>query len=472
MIGVARVGRLVLTLVVAVGMMPAVAWGAGWVIQPTPQPPGESINLSGVSCLSVSACTAVGDYYNQRGVERTLAERWDGMSWTIEATVDPPETSSDLPNGLSGVSCPSASVCTAVGFYSGSGSGLLPLVERREGASWALQAIPMPPDAGGELSGVSCPSVSACIAVGTFYRGDSSFTLVEQWDGTAWTVQPTPNPANASGSDTHLVAVSCLSASTCAAVGWYIDTRFGALALAERWDGKTWAIQRTPSPAGSIESHLTGVSCPSAMSCTAVGNTNSGTGPVALAERWNGTSWKVQRMPDPGIPSGVSCPSVSVCTAVSETEADRWEGTSWAVQSIPIPPDASAPELSGVSCPSVTACTAVGSGLVGGLIATWTGPGAPSVSIRSPTQGARYTPGQVAIGSTTAARKPRVVLGSLPAWAQFPNGSPSDHHARAGRGAFTVTATSKDGRRASRTVSYTIRPSNPAHRLAHRTCSP
>lgn len=41
----------------------------------------------------------------------TLAEAWDGTSWSIQPTVNPAGFSE-----LSGVACRSAGVCTAVGF--------------------------------------------------------------------------------------------------------------------------------------------------------------------------------------------------------------------------------------------------------------------------------------------------------------------------------------------------------------------
>jgi hypothetical protein len=63
--------------------------------------------------------------------------------------------------------------------------------------------------------------------------------------------------------------------------------------LAARWDGKTWAIQATPSPPG-LGSVFNAVSCPSATACVAVGQ-----GPFGLlAARWDGKNWVL--MPTPG----------------------------------------------------------------------------------------------------------------------------------------------------------------------------
>jgi hypothetical protein len=68
-----------------------------------------------VSCTSATACTAVGHYQNGAGTRVTLAERWDGTSWTIQPT--PSLSPNYFYTTLSGVSCTSATACTAVGAH-------------------------------------------------------------------------------------------------------------------------------------------------------------------------------------------------------------------------------------------------------------------------------------------------------------------------------------------------------------------
>ena len=103
--GVLRVGRVVLMLVVAVGVMPPAALAAGWSVVPSAPLQVPAGSLSGVSCVSTSACTAVGHYTNKAGDEVTLAERWDGTSWAIQTTPNP---TGAIGSELSGVSCVSA----------------------------------------------------------------------------------------------------------------------------------------------------------------------------------------------------------------------------------------------------------------------------------------------------------------------------------------------------------------------------
>jgi hypothetical protein len=145
-------------------------------------------------------------------------------------------------------------------------------------------------------------------------------TLAEHWDGTSWAIQPTPNPPGASGS--LLNGVSCSAASCTAAGWWYSPSASAELTLAERWDGTSWAIQATPNPTGAADTLLEAVSCPTATACTAVGITTSPTSnPAAVAEAWNGVTWVVQPTSSPAKAqatelSGVSCVTAATCTAV------------------------------------------------------------------------------------------------------------------------------------------------------------
>ena len=84
-----------------------------------PQPDRRAVEpsvLQGVSCTSATACTAVGDYVNRDGTQVTLAERWNGTSWTIQSTPNPTGAQyAGWTATLQGVSCTSATACTAVG---------------------------------------------------------------------------------------------------------------------------------------------------------------------------------------------------------------------------------------------------------------------------------------------------------------------------------------------------------------------
>jgi hypothetical protein len=168
----------------------------------------------------------------------------------------------------------------------------------------------------GDLEGVSCSSAKACTAVGdSDSSDDKSDTLIEHWNGAKWAIQAAPKPP--SGNESYLTGVSCPSAKVCTAVGAYGSVN-GSLTLAERWNGAKWVVQSTPNPSGEQDSKLNGVSCPSAKACTAVGSNGD---EATLAERWNGTKWALQHAPNPADAGaspllGVSCSSAPACTAV------------------------------------------------------------------------------------------------------------------------------------------------------------
>ena len=338
--------------------------GTAWTIQSTPSP-GQSPSLLSVSCTSSSACIASGNYTDSSGAGVTLAEQWNGTKWTVKSTPNPSGSQFAF---LNSVWCSSSSACTAVGASFDSSGAASTLAERWDGSKWTLQATSnVPGGRGGLFIGVACPEASACIAVG--YGFDASGTLVtlgEGWDGTQWSIQPTANPEGSRGA--QLLGVACISTVSCMSVG---QSTGGT--LAERWDGTAWRITPTPNPAGAAGSGLNGVTCTSSPStCIAVGVAfdSSGNSVGTITERRDGTTWSIQPTPTSGSPGSflgaVSCTSPSACTAVGNTAsallAERWDGATWTVQSTPNPPGTQGQGgfFSGVWCSSPSACTAVG----------------------------------------------------------------------------------------------------------------
>jgi hypothetical protein len=92
--------------------------GTKWAIQPTPNQNGPVNQLRGVSCTSATSCTAVGD----GNISKVLAEAWNGTTWAIQSTATPAGARYPL---FSAVSCRPAGPCTGVGGYGHT------LVERR-----------------------------------------------------------------------------------------------------------------------------------------------------------------------------------------------------------------------------------------------------------------------------------------------------------------------------------------------------
>jgi hypothetical protein len=158
---------------------------------------------------------------------------------------------------------------------------------RWSGVSWHAQHVPTadPGEQSDALTGVSCTSASACMAVGISGCGNcDTFSSAERWNGTRWRAANPRNPGAAEEND-YLSDVSCVSARMCVAVGNRQGGGTGDYLLAERWNGRRWAVQPTPSVRQGtflcgtltlsclgVYGVLSGVSCTSATTCIAVGS--------------------------------------------------------------------------------------------------------------------------------------------------------------------------------------------------------
>jgi hypothetical protein len=159
------------------------------------------------------------------------------------------------------------------------------------------------------------------------------------------------------------------------ATGTYIDNSSDLeLPLIEQWNGLSWSSGTVPAPAGAVAARLFDISCIGASWCMAVGEGLTDTTEVAFADEWNGTSWKLARIPGPdGLGSAlgsVSCTAPNACTAVgaildndTETEstlAEAFNGTRWTAQKTADKAGKYDSYLYGVSCVAGGACMAVG----------------------------------------------------------------------------------------------------------------
>jgi hypothetical protein len=356
-----RVVRQVMLLVgagvVAAAVVAQSAAAAGWSIQPAPKPMHSGgAWLSGVSCTSRRDCVAVGESLRQSTFEPIpLVEHWNGTSWSIERTPIP--TGHHWMGFLAAVSCASVRACTAVGSYFSDDSGTFPLAERWNGSSWSIQRTPQPVDAD-QFDGVSCASSTACIAVG---NGQQSFA--QRWDGKHWSVEKIhfgdpQERANA------LAGVSCPSQGTCVAVGWDdigicsdpYESDYDVPVLGS-WTSGRWSLRRHPDLACSNSRNNGGGSGPDAVSCT---STAACTAVGSAVYRWDGRRWSVQPAPIGSDElAGVSCTSNTACTAVG-SRIYRWNGRGWSSEPMPHAAGAKAAGLSSVSCTSPESCVAVG----------------------------------------------------------------------------------------------------------------
>jgi len=326
----------------------ALAGSPAWKIVKSPNATLRGGRLESVSCSSPGACTAVGTNLNKSGINVTLAERWNGTTWKRQHTPNPAvDTVPAVAPDLLGVSCPASNFCEAVGTYH-LGHANVAMAEAWNGRRWSSQHVPVPvgSDSAG-LNSVSCTSSRFCEAVGSFQGTPGTTLLAATWNGTTWRLQHAPSPAGAQFEE--FSAVSCTSATFCGAWGGGNPGAPGP-AVAERWNGRSWRMQAVPSNAA-----VNSVSCVSVTFCEAVG--------ASGGEVWDGSHWNAQAIPSPASASllGVSCTSPKFCEAVGAgPSAAVWNGATWGVQSAPNPASATFTHLNAVSCAGATSCEAAG----------------------------------------------------------------------------------------------------------------
>jgi hypothetical protein len=348
--------------------------GRRWVVQNAPISTSyDSSAFGGVSCTTATNCTAVGSYHDPVDGERTLVEDF-ALRWQDQS---PLPFSGVVATGLNAVSCASPQNCMAVGITE-TATAFESFSLTWDGGTWTSHTMPKPKVS--SVGAVSCPAADACTAVGDILQQGILVPLAEDWNGFAWAIQSTPNRPGALRS--FLVSVSCASRSACTAVGFAANHAGTQSTLAERWDGKNWKIQHTPDPAGKSLIQFNGVSCASAKACVAVGSFSSG----MFAAAWNGKAWKLQSVPAPkgdrdGYLDAVSCTASDACTAVGSVVhgtrtlplAERWNGKAWKAQRAATPAGATASGLTSVSCTSADECTASAFDASTALAERWNG---------------------------------------------------------------------------------------------------
>lgn len=274
--------------------------GHSWSTERTPSP-GSAPMLAGVSCGSPRFCMAVGN-----GSHGTVAELWNGSRWGVSTSQNPSGSTS----ALSAISCPAAGWCMAVGD---SHNSQAPLAELYSGGAWTT--VPIAAPAGTSfiaLDGISCPSQASCVAVGSGMINRRYAAIAERYANGAWS----DVPLQAHGPQPTLSAVSCVASGYCLAVGDATPQGApqGPIAFAF---SSTSTVELSPS--GGSRAGLYGVSCTAAERCVTVGATSRGNVDYAYSEALDGSRWQPLQAANPGVPDaltgGVWCHSAGSCVA-------------------------------------------------------------------------------------------------------------------------------------------------------------
>jgi hypothetical protein len=270
---------------------------------------GSSGFLNGVSCPSSSVCLAVGDNPSDTS----------GIAVPLNPNTGMVRRGQELHSisgiFMSGVACASRKRCLAVGHDS-SGSGVAVAVSPATGAVSRGRRVQIIPGTGGVgLEGVACPSANLCVAVGE-NAGRSAGVAVPLSPATG-EIRRGQSVQNV----THkgiLLDLACPSTAVCLAVGWGASQPSVAVPI----DPRTGALSKGQSDR-SISARaamLTAVSCPSISLCLAVGN-DTGDPSVGQAVAIDPTTamivadHSIQTLAGTGTLNAVVCQSTAHCLA-------------------------------------------------------------------------------------------------------------------------------------------------------------
>lgn len=216
---------------------------------------------------------------------------FDGRTWSRLASPGP----STGQNQLTGVSCPRAGSCVAVGSTAASrGPSRGPVVTLSNGRARVVAGASGPAGEAVLLWAVSCPEVGWCTAVGATRSGNAPFlTLAMSLVGGRWQTAHLP-PSGAPNA--YFNAVSCVAQGDSMAVGGAESSAAVPRPLAElrSADGR-WHMTGAVGPEGGVlRGDLMGVACGGGR-CVAVGSAATRRGPNILAaplvETFDGATW-------------------------------------------------------------------------------------------------------------------------------------------------------------------------------------
>ena len=216
---------------------------------------------------------------------------------------------------FNGVACASPSQCVGVGNVTSSvNSGAAASLDPVSGDLSTGQSVQLI-ESSGFLNGVSCPSRSVCLAVG------------ENPNETRGIAVPL-NPGTAmvrSGQELHTISgffmsgVACASRKRCLAVG-HDSSGSGVTVALSPATGAILRGQTVQTIPGTGGVGLEGVACPLANLCVAVGENSGRSAGIAVplnpATGAIRRGQSIQNVTHKGILFDVACPSTTVCLAV------------------------------------------------------------------------------------------------------------------------------------------------------------
>jgi hypothetical protein len=243
--------------------------GRSWTAVASPNVGVLGNALSGITAVrGTQTVWAVGFYQDGSGTYKTLIERSSGLGWSVVAS---PNVGTSY-NELFGVASVSLNNVVAVGtFYLGTATVPVTartLAERFDGTTWSVVATPNYDTQYGQDHNILfdvtlVPGTATLWAAGTATLDVPSTlggamldqTLTEFFDGSRWNLVPSADPYVYNAG---LYTITAVSPTSVWAVGIYMSATGWDATLAEHYDGRQWTIVST-TDVGSLNSRLFGV---------------------------------------------------------------------------------------------------------------------------------------------------------------------------------------------------------------------
>jgi len=306
-----------------------------WHVVASADPFADQNALSSVSAGSSRDAWTVGSTFDpSSGNTELLAEHWNGTAWSISAAVDPGGVSAFL-NGV--VEITPTDVWAVGSFYDPGTGHFHTLAEHWDGSSWTAFPTPNPGPLSQSFTAVAANSTNDVWAVGQYRLtpGGNRATITEHWNGTAWSVVPSPNMGT---DDTVFASVVANGPKNVWADGGYNCITGICQTLTERWNGIKWKI--VPSPdLGTSSNAINTMTSSGGTDVWAIGDYYTGTTFNTLTLHWRGTAWSVVPSANMGFTAIIGSTSVNANNvwAVGEWQngsifqpfSMNWNGTTW-----------------------------------------------------------------------------------------------------------------------------------------------
>ena len=248
---------------------------------------GGAAQVMAISCPAAASCTAVGFYSDLAGARHTFVISQVNGTWGFPTEV-PDFTPLKVHDAseMSTLSCTTNTTCVGVGTYLENSAGLAePILFSETNGVWATP-VEAPGSTSFNPSGLAvvdllaCPSTTTCVASGVIVvlspLSIEPF-LITETNGVWGSLEAVPGASALSRQNIAVVeSLSCGAPGDCTAVGEYTDTAGGSQAFVINEVAGVWgsASQLLASQilGSGLSNSLTGVACPSAGNCTAIGS--------------------------------------------------------------------------------------------------------------------------------------------------------------------------------------------------------